>query len=70
MFIAVGIWQVLSKLTVSLRSERAMLKRLNFLKFYCMAKQRASSLSELGSLNAPGEVAISTRSSETTKAQA
>jgi hypothetical protein len=35
-----------------------------------MAKQRKSSLSELGSLNAPGEVAISTTSSETTKAQA
>jgi hypothetical protein len=35
-----------------------------------MAKQRASSLSELGLLNALGEVAVSTTSSETTKIQA
>jgi hypothetical protein len=35
-----------------------------------MANQRASSLPELGPLNIPGEVAVSTTSSETTKAQA
>lgn len=36
----------------------------------CMANQRARSLSELGPLNMPGEVAVSTKSLETTKTQA
>jgi hypothetical protein len=71
-FIAVRILRVTNTLTVNLFPERVMPKRRteNTLEFYHVVNQRASSLSELDSLNAPGEVAVSTTSSETTKAQA
>jgi hypothetical protein len=71
-FIAVEILPKTNALTVNLYSDRVMLKKRNenTLEFYHMANQRASGLPELGLLNAPGEVAVSTTSSETIKTQA